>query len=126
MEGHACMLGSALDQPIQGEALIDLVAEVVIGHRRPFALGAGIGRVLGQSGLKGSSSRCGLGGGALRRAGFGEGSSRGLLGGASGSVCGILTSRRHYTVRAAGNRRDIVLCGSRARELARIVSSSIR
>src|SRR4051812_4096002 len=91
MEGHACMLGSALDQPIEGEALVDLVAETVVGHRRPSALGAGIGRVLGQSGLKGSSSRCGFWGGASRRDGFGAGSLRGLVGGASGSVWGMWT-----------------------------------
>jgi hypothetical protein len=48
MKGHAGVLGRALDKPIQRVPFLNL--KPVVTH----ALGGGIGRVLGQAGLKGS------------------------------------------------------------------------
>jgi hypothetical protein len=73
MQRDAGVLRCALDQPVERQPLVDLVAQAFVfvgtigavgaigrrirgggGHRSPCALGSGIGRVLGQSGLKGS------------------------------------------------------------------------
>src|SRR5258708_10771267 len=84
MKRHARVLSGTLDQPIQHQTLVDLIAQIVIAHGQTCAFGSGVGRVEGQSGLNGSNSRCGWGGGTV--CGKGAGSACGLSGGASGSV----------------------------------------
>ena len=88
MARHPRVLCGALDQPVQRQPLVDLVAHLSVVHRRTHAFGSGVGRVLGQSGLNGSSSRRGWGGGVC---GAGAGSTCGSSGGATGSVWGILS-----------------------------------
>ena len=83
MECHSRVLCGALNQPVQRESLVDFIAKRRVAHLRTRALGSGVGRVLGHSGLNGSNSRLGFEGGAL---GWGAGFSRGVLGGATGAV----------------------------------------
>jgi hypothetical protein len=85
VEGHAGVLRGTLDEPIEGEAF--LYFELLGSHRGEAALGGGVGRVLGQSGWKGSGSRSGCSAG--RSGGSRVGSGCCGVGGARGSVWGI-------------------------------------
>lgn len=91
MKRRSCVLRRALNQPIQSEPLVNLAAERLVTHFRVCALGGGVGRVFGQSGLKGSGSGSGSGcdgDGTFDGCVVGSGSSRGVLGGTRGSVSG--------------------------------------
>jgi hypothetical protein len=88
VEGHARVLCSALDEPVERETFLNL--KLPVSHTI-YAFGGGVGRVSGQSGLKGSGSRFGCDGGATRSRGVGSGCA-GFVGGASGSVWGIAIS----------------------------------
>jgi hypothetical protein len=81
MKGHSRVLSRTLNEPIQRVPFLNL--KPLVGHGPVPALGGGVGRVLGHSGLNGSGSGFGWAGGA------GSGALRGVLGGAIGSVCGI-------------------------------------
>jgi len=85
MERHAGVLGCTLDEPIEGEAFLNL--ELLGNHRGKAAFGGGVGRVFGQSGSKGSGSRSGCSAG--RSGGSRVGSGCCGVGGARGSVWGI-------------------------------------
>src|SRR4051812_2422199 len=88
------MLRGALDQPVEGETFLNL--KLLVSHN-VYAFGGGVGRVSGQSGLKGSGSRLGCDGGATGSRGVGSGCA-GFVGGASGSVWGIAISLRSAPV----------------------------
>lgn len=85
MQRQTGMLRGALNEPVKRKPPLNLKS--LVGH----AFGGGVGRVSGQSGLKGSSSGFGSGGGDDGCFGVGSGWA-GLIGGATGSGCGIETS----------------------------------
>src|SRR6185436_17258940 len=63
MKRHSSVLGRSLDEPVEREPLLDLVLEHLGFHATSaWAFGGGVGRVLGQSGLKGSGSGLGCDG----------------------------------------------------------------
>lgn len=88
MKGHARVLCGALNEPVQGESLLNL--KPLVAHAG-YAFGGGVGRVSGQSGEKGSGSGLGSEGEVTGSCGVGSGCA-GFVGGVMGSVCGIPAS----------------------------------